>query len=398
MKANIKLGRILGVEIGLHLSWFVIALLITLSLTAQFQQQNPGWGEPVIIGLSILTAVFFFAAIILHELAHSVVAKARGLPVKSITLFALGGVAQVEKEASDAKTEFLVAIVGPLTSIAIGAICLAMTWLIGWSPLKPPDQPLPAMLAWLGYINLLLAVFNMIPGFPLDGGRVLRSVIWWLTGDPTRATRIASRTGEAVATGFIVFGILRFFGGAGFGGLWLAFIGWFLLDASRATFAQIGLLEALGGVSVADVMERDFPTIDGDCDLQTLVDKYVIRTGRRCFAVVEGGNIKGLVTLHDVTGIERERWPRTTVHQVMRPFEKLHTTAPDAPIADALEAMAREDVNQLPVASNGRFDGMVSREHIIRLLQARQELQSGRMNPETQSRRSQYVLKGRFKQ
>ncbi len=378
MKANVRLGRILGVEIGLHFSWFVIALLITLSLTAQFHQQNPQWGEPVIIGLSILTAGFFFAAIVLHELAHSVVAKARGLPVKSITLFALGGVAQVEKEASDAKTEFLVAIVGPLTSVVIGAICLILTSLIGWSPLKPPDQPLPAMLAWLGYINLLLAAFNMIPGFPLDGGRVLRAVIWWLTGNPDRATRIASRTGEVVATAFIVLGIVRFFGGAGFGGLWLAFIGWFLLDASRATYAQVGLLDALRGVSVADVMERDCPTIDGDCDLQTLVDKYVIRSGQRCFAVVESGHIIGLVTLHEVKEIERERWPRTTVHQVMRPFEKLHTTRPDTPIADALEAMARGDVNQLPVASNGRLEGFVSREHIVALVQARQELQAGR--------------------
>jgi Zn-dependent protease len=379
MKANVRLGRILGVEIGLHFSWFVIALLITLSLTAQFHQQNPQWGEPVILGLSILTAVFFFAAIVLHELSHSVVAKARGLPVKSITLFALGGVAQVEKEAPDAKTEFFVAIVGPMASVVIGAICLFLAWLIGWSPLTTPDQPLPAMLAWLGYINFLLAAFNMIPGFPLDGGRVLRAVIWRLTGSPDRATRIASRTGEVVAMGFIMLGIVRFFGGAGFGGLWLAFIGWFLLDASRAAYVQIGLQDALRGVSVADVMERDCPTIDVDCDLQTLIDKYVIRSGRRCFVVVEGVNIAGLVTLHEVKEIERERWPRTTVGQVMLPFEKLHRTSPDTPISDALEAMAREDINQLPVASNGRLEGIVSREHIIRVFQARQELQIGRV-------------------
>jgi predicted transcriptional regulator len=200
-----------------------------------------------------------------------------------------------------------------------------------------------------------------------------------------------------VATAFIVFGILRFFGGAGFGGLWLAFIGWFLLDASRATYAQISLVDALRGISVADVMERDCPTIDVDCDLQTLVDKYMIRSGQRCFAVVEGGQIAGLVTIHEVKEIERDRWPRTTVQEVMRPFEKLHTIGSNTPIAEALEAMAREDINQLLVASNGRLEGVVSREHIIRLLQARQELQAGR-NPEVQPTRSQYVLKGRFKE
>jgi CBS domain-containing protein len=249
---------------------------------------------------------------------------------------------------------------------------------MGWSPLSPPNRPLPAMLAWLGYINIALAVFNMIPGFPLDGGRVLRAIVWWLTGNQERSTRVAARLGQVVALGLIFLGIFRFFGGAGFGGLWLAFIGWFLLDASRSSYAQVSLVTALRGVLVADVMDRNCPVVSSDSDLQTLVDQYLMRTGRRCFAVVEAGKIVGLVTLHEVKEVERERWPHTTVHDVMRPLDKLHTTAPNAPLTSALEAMATQDVNQLPVTSNGHLEGVISRDRIFRLLQARSELRAGR--------------------
>jgi Zn-dependent protease len=231
MKAQIKLGRIFGVEIGLHYSWFLIALLITLSLAEQFRVNNPGWGVNLRWALAVFTAVLFFAAIVAHELSHALVAKARGLPVRSITLFALGGVAQIEKEAADAKTEFWMGIIGPITSLVIGAICLALTLALGWTPPEFPKRPLPAMLMWLGYINIGLGIFNLIPGFPLDGGRVLRGILWWMTGNAKRATMIASRVGQFIAFAFIVLGIMRFFGGAGFGGLWIAFIGWFLLNA-----------------------------------------------------------------------------------------------------------------------------------------------------------------------
>src|SRR6476469_5345962 len=216
MKAQIKLGRLFGVAIGLHYSWFIIAVLITLSLVQHFQLTNASWSSSLSWGLGVFTAVLFFGAIVAHELSHALVAKARGLPVRSITLFALGGIAQIEKEAADAKTEFWMGIIGPITSFIIGVICLAITMALGWEPPEFPRQPLSAMLMWLGYINIALAIFNMIPGFPLDGGRVLRAVVWWITGDAKRATRIASRVGQLVALGFIMLGILRFFSGAGF--------------------------------------------------------------------------------------------------------------------------------------------------------------------------------------
>jgi len=252
--------------------WF--QLLITLSLAGHFHAANADWGEGVIWALATLTSALFFAAIVAHELAHAVVARSRGLPVRSITLFALGGVAQIEKEPGDAKTEFWMAVVGPATSIVIGLVCLALTWALGWEPMTIPAAPLQAMFVWLGYVNLGLAIFNLIPGFPLDGGRVLRAIIWWAIGDARRSTRIAVRVGQAVAFGFIALGLLRFFAGAGFSALWIAFIGWFMLDAANAAYAQSGIAEKLKGARAGDVMERDCPVVDGRANLQTFVDDH----------------------------------------------------------------------------------------------------------------------------
>jgi Zn-dependent protease/predicted transcriptional regulator len=376
MRAQIKLGRIFGVEIGLHYSWFIIALLITFSLAGHFRVHNPEWGESLSWTLAVITALLFFASIVVHELSHAAVAKSRGLPVRSITLFALGGVAQIEKEATDAKTEFWMGIVGPITSFLIGVICLALALATGWKPSQFPSTPLPAMLMWLGYINVMLAVFNMIPGFPLDGGRVLRAIVWWINGDANRATKIAARVGQFVAFGFIVLGIWRFFGGAGIGGLWIAFIGWFLLVASRESYAQVAVTEGLRGVRVADVMSRDYPTVDGYSNLQTFVEEHLVRTGRRFFVVTLNGSAEGMITPNEVSGVERNRWPYTTVADVMRPLDQVRTVMLDTPVTEALEVMAREDLNQLPVVGDGGLAGFVSRAHVLQLLQTRAELQA----------------------
>src|SRR5713101_5319520 len=221
MRAQIKLFRISGIQIGLHYSWLLIAVLIVFSLAGQFAATNPQWGANIIWGVSVLTALLFFATIVIHELSHAMIAKARGLPVRSITLFALGGGAQIEKETSDAKTEFWMGIAGPITSALIGVICLSIAAGIGWTPARDHQSPWAAMLGWLGVINIALAVFNMIPGFPLDGGRVLRAILWWITADASRATRIATGVGQIIAFAFIILGLFRFFNGAGFGGLWL---------------------------------------------------------------------------------------------------------------------------------------------------------------------------------
>jgi Zn-dependent protease len=375
MRSHIRLGRLFGVELGLHYSWFLIALLIMFSLGGHFYATNPQWGKVVIWILASITGLLFFAALMAHELSHALVAKTRGLPVRSITLFALGGVARIEKEAVDPSTEFWMGIAGPITSVVIGAICLTLAWVIGWTPVETPASPLVAMFVWLGYINIALALFNMIPGFPLDGGRVLRAIVWWVTGNAHRATRIAAGLGQGVALLFIILGMLRFFAGAGFGGLWLAFIGWFLWDAARASATQAELVEGLRDVRVRDVMSHDCPTIGGQMSLQTFTEEHLLRTGQRCFAVVDDSRLAGLITPTEVKEVPRERWPSTMVAEAMRPLAQLHTIKADAPATQALEMMGREDVSQLPVTANGHIEGLISQGHLVRFLQTRAELE-----------------------
>lgn len=374
MKSNIRLGRWFGIEVGLHYSWFLIALLITLSLAGQFQESHKEWGPNVIWAVAVVTALLFFAALLAHEMSHALVARSRGLTTRAITLFALGGVAQIEKEPEDPKTEFWVGIVGPISSAVIGLVSLGLAWTAGWRISATPETPLQAMLVWLGYINLLLAAFNMIPGFPLDGGRILRAVIWWSTGDAARSTRSAARVGQAVALFFIALGIFRFFAGAGFGGLWIAFIGWFLMQAAGASYASVRLTADLKGVRVSDIMTKECTVVDGNLNVQNFVEDHLLRSGRRCFVVEQNGEIAGLVTPHEIKELERQRWPYTTLYDVMRPLDQLHTVTPATPVMEALETMGRDDVNQLPVVTGNHLDGIITRANVLQFLQTRAEL------------------------
>jgi Zn-dependent protease len=363
-----------GIEIGLHYSWFLIALLITLSLVGHFGTTRPEWGETVTWAAAIVTGALFFSALVLHELAHALTARARGLPVGAITLFALGGVSRIKGEPKDAKTEFLIGIVGPVTSAVLGLGCLLLATAFGWGLGADPSSPPLAVLVWLGYINLGLALFNMVPGYPLDGGRVVRALAWWLTGDPARATRTAARGGQAVAYAFIVVGLLRFFAGAGLGGLWIAFIGWFLLNAATASYGGVETLERLRGLRVADVMTRDCTVVEAETSLQQLVDEFVLRTGKRCFVVVDGSGVVGLITPHEVKGVPRAGWTERTVRDAMRPLAGLRTMGRESSAAEALETMTREDVHQLPVVTGGRLEGVISRGDVLRALRTREEL------------------------
>src|SRR5580700_9689789 len=374
MRSTIRLGKLFGIEIGLHYSWFVIALLITMSLASQFRESHAEWGSNVIWALSLLTALFFFVTLLAHELSHALVARARGLTTKAITLFALGGVAQIEKEPEDAKTEFLVGIVGPLSSAVIGVASLGIAWAVGWHIGATPGTPLEAMFVWLGYINLTLAAFNMIPGYPLDGGRILRSILWMTSHDVERATRMAANVGKAIALLFIAFGIFRAFGGAGFGGLWIAFIGWFLLQAATASASSVAITAGLKGVRVSDVMTADCVMLDGNMNVEQFVETYLLRSGKRCFVVQENGEVAGLVTSHEIKELDRPRWPYTTLADIMRTLDELHTVAPTTPVMEALETMGRDDVNQLPVVSGNHLDGIITRANVLHFLQTRTEL------------------------
>ena len=376
MKSQIKLGTVFGVELGLHYSWLVIALLITFSLAGQFHAENRDWNETVVWSTAILTGLLFFACLFAHELSHALVARLRGLPIHKITLFLLGGVAQMEQEAADPKTEFWMAIVGPITSAVLGIILLAFAKLSGWLPGTSALTPGTALLVWLGYINLALAAFNMIPGFPLDGGRVLRAIVWWATGNVERSTRAAARVGQAIAVIFIGFGIFRFFEGAGLGGLWLAFIGWFLLQAASATYLQVRTGTLLAGLQVKDLMSEDYETVSPNLSLQEFVNQRLMRTGRRCFLVMENGQLLGMITANELRGLDSASWPLKRVGDVMRSADTIHFASPDMSVQAALEIMGREDVHQLPVLFNGQLQGVITRAHVVQVLQSRSELSS----------------------
>ena len=369
MRSQIRLGKVFGIQIGLHYSWFLIALLIVFSLNAQFHVANPAWTPGMVLGLALATAVLFFVSLLLHELAHSLVAQAHGIPVREITLFALGGVSQIEGESPDAKTEFQIAIVGPLTSAVIGLLCVGAVFV-----LPRVVTPLTAMLTWLGYINFGLAAFNLVPGYPLDGGRVLRSLLWWKSGDAERATRTAAITGQVVGGLFVALGIVQSFFGASFGGLWIVFIGWYLIQAAGETRRQAGFKRAFENVRVSDIMSHDCATVDGRQSVQDLVERLV-KSGRRCFVVMDDGHVAGLVTPHEIRQVSRSQWPVTLVDSVMRPLEGLHAVPPDTPLGNALELMARENVNQLPIMFNSHLEGVLSRAEVVNYLQTRAELE-----------------------
>lgn len=374
MKSQIKLGRIFGIEIGLHYSWLIIAVLISLSLAQYFSESHSHWSSGTIWTTAIVTAILFFVSIVLHELSHASVARARNIPVRSITLFALGGVAQIEGEAPDGKTEFWMGIVGPITSAGIGLLCLAIAYMLGWVPGTDAGSPAMATLVWLGYINISLAIFNMLPGFPMDGGRILRGIIWTVTGNSEKATRIASLAGQFVAFALIIFGLFTFFGGSGLSGLWLAFIGWFLMNAARASYAQVQITEDLRGVKVGDLMSGGYPAVDSRMDLRTLVDEHLLKTGQNFFVVVENDVPVGLITTREIGTIEQKLWPFKSVAEVMTPIDQIDTVDPNTPAAEALEIIGREDMSQLPVISGGRLQGFFSRDRILQYLVARKEL------------------------
>ena len=374
MQPSVIIGRLAGIQIGLHYSWILIAVLLAGSFVGYFYETNPNWHPRVIWSAAFVITLLFFGSIVLHELAHAMVAKAFGMPVRTITLFALGGVANIEREAATPKAEFWMGIAGPIMSGAIGwaAAALASRW--GQQTVSALMSPPVAVLVSLSSLNFMLAVFNMIPGFPLDGGRVLRAAVWWIAGDGDGATRLSARVGQGVALGLFAFGVWQFLAVDGIGGVWLALLGWFLLDAATASHTHVEILAGLRGLRVGDVMSNECSRVPSDTSVERFADDYVLRTGERCYVVEEQGTITGLITPSDLKQVDRSRWAETTVGALKRPLHQLRTVSPDTPVVQALETMGREDVNQLPVMSAGRIEGVLSRGHILQLLRARLEL------------------------
>jgi Zn-dependent protease/predicted transcriptional regulator len=366
---RLTIAWIWGIPISVHVSWLLVFALVAGSLAAgYFPERQPGWGAATRWVLGALTSLAFFASVLVHELGHSRVALRHGIPIRGITLFVFGGVAQIGREPGSPGAEFRIAIAGPLTSLALAAIFGGVGTVGGSMALVS----VPAL--WLARINLAVALFNLLPGFPLDGGRVLRAAVWAWTGSFDRANRAAAASGEVLALVLIGVGTLRAMGGDVAGGIWIALIGWFLHSAVMAGRAEAGLRGLLRGATVRQAMARDCPSVAPGLTLERLVSEEVLGAGRRCFVVAEDGKLRGLLTLHEVKGVPRDRWDRVTVDEVMQPAQALATVAQEEDLLVALEKMDDAKVAQLPVVDEGRWLGILDREHILHYMRVRAEL------------------------
>jgi Zn-dependent protease len=371
MEANIKLGKIWGIPLGLHISWFLIFGLVTWSLAEGYLPgEYPRLSQAAYWLMGATTSLLFFGSVLLHELGHSFFALRNEIPVRSITLFIFGGVAQIGRDPRTPGAEFRIAIAGPLTSLGLAGIFGAFWFFNQGNPY------LGAPSLWLGRINLILGVFNMIPGFPLDGGRVLRAIMWKISGNFQRATQAASVSGQMVAFAFIVFGMFAIFAGNLFNGIWLVFIGWFLQNAAASSYAQANLRQMLGDVTVAQVMQTEPPRVPGRISLEQLVEERVLTGAQRYFFVDENGWLQGLLTLKDITAVPRNAWGRTLAQEAMVPLERLVQVRPEMKVLEALQAMDDANVAQVPVIEAGRMVGLLTREQILRYVRVLGEIGS----------------------
>jgi Zn-dependent protease len=373
---SIPLGRILGIRIGLDYSWFVIFALLTWMLAdSYYPDEFKNW-PPFLYWLTgAVTAIMLFVSVLLHELGHSVVALRYGIPVRSITLFLFGGVAEIGAEPPSAVAEFFIAIAGPLVSLALAILFHAV------QPLTAGIEPLLGLTKYLAYINMALVLFNLIPGYPLDGGRVFRAIVWAITGDMGRSTLIAANVGRLFAFMFIFAGVWQIFSGNLGGGLWIAFIGWFLDNAASVQIQQVTFRGLLAGHRVAEAMSTHCAIVPEDLTLQRLVDEQVLGSGQRSFLVHRGDQTLGLITLHRVKEVPRHEWPTTSTAKAMLPFEQLQCVDPDTELWSALQKMDRNGFNQMPVIRDQRVIGMLNREDVITFLATLQEFGTSPARP-----------------
>lgn len=385
MRNGFHIGRLFGINIYVDWSWLLIFLLVAWNLATQFVQVHPTWGAGLTWGLAIVAALLFFASVLAHELAHSIVAQAQGIPVRNITLFLFGGVSNIQQEPHSPRAEFLLAIVGPVTSLVIGVICLLAAGLFAPLPANAAMNPglvlaaltpLTTVLLWLGPINIILGVFNLLPGFPLDGGRVLRAILWGATGNFRMATRWAAGVGQGFAWLLIFTGIAMTFGvqvpflGTGLvGGLWLAFIGWFMSSAARQSYQQVAVHDMLEGVPAARLMRANVPVVPPRISVGDLVHRYVMGTDERAFPVLDGDRLVGLVTLEDIRKVAREDWDIRTAAEIMTPADQLAVVQPQDDASAALDKLMERDIHQVPVMSSGHLVGLVRSSDIMRWLQ-----------------------------
>lgn len=365
---GVKIGRIAGIDILVHPSWFLILALLTWSLSeGLFLEEHPEWEPAAGWAAGFATSLLLFGSLLLHEFSHCVMARRRGLDVKSITLFIFGGVSTLKGEPNAPADEFRIAIVGPATSFALAGL-FAVAGLALW------DTGADTAAFYLAAINALLGIFNLLPGFPLDGGRLLRAALWARSGSLFAATRTAAQAGGVVAFVLMGSGVLIALAGAFLSGIWLIVIGWFLRSQADASYSQLVSRDVFEKTPIATVMETDYHAVYPQTDLLTLLHAYVLQYHTRYYPVSVDGDFRGLVSVSDFGKFPREEWAQRTVAEAMTPAHRLHTLARDDSLNRAVELMAAGSVNQLPVLEDGRLLGFVTRAGIIRVMQVRQEV------------------------
>lgn len=366
---GIKIGHIYGIEIRLDFSWFIIFTFFSWTLAAfYFPHHYPHWSMQLNWAMGILASLFLFTSVLLHELSHSLVAKKHGEEVKTITLFILGGVAQMAKEPPTPYAEFTMAIAGPLASFALGVLFLGLWWL-----LRPFSEPLTALTKYLAIINFILGTFNLLPGFPMDGGRVLRAIVWKTTGNLRRATHLAAKVGQIVASIFIFFGLFQILAGLWLNGFWFMFIGWFLYQASLKSYQQVLFKDLLQGIKAKDLMTHGFVTVTPGTPLKTLVEDYILKKGQRAFIVTDNGEIAGIICLEDVKKVSPENWAEIPVANIMTPKVRLEMVSLEDDAVTILQRLTARDIHQVPVVKDNQVVGIITRNDLLRWMQVRME-------------------------
>lgn len=378
MPGSILVARILGIDIRIHLSWFLIFGLVLFTLSDSFLPAvRPAWSDEKTLLVAAIAAFLFFGSVLAHELAHAIVARAYKMPVSSITLFLLGGVANLAKEPPSARAEFLMAIAGPAMSLVIGGLGLGLAAVVGANiGTFFLLDPVEVVASYIGVINLALAIFNMIPGFPLDGGRVLRSIVWAFAGDRAKSTRIAARGGQLVAVLLFVAGIARsFIDGDAFSGVWMALIAYFLYTAASSSLEQERIAASVAGVRVSDVMTTTFRAVPAGVRLEELVDQHVLPFNARAVAVVGADAIlRGMVSIADLRKVPQKDWPLTPVEAIMTHAKELPEISPTSRLLTAIERFAGSELPALPVVEDGRLVGMLEREAVLTHVRMREML------------------------
>jgi Zn-dependent protease len=372
MQGSFRLFRIAGVDIEIHWSWLLVFVILTWTLAAGlFDEEFTGWTQTERWVAASATSIVFFGSVLAHELSHSIVANRLGIPVRRITLFVFGGVSHLEDESRTPREEFLIAIAGPAASFLIAALLGAL-----WVALSPIREPAAVAAGYLAVANAVIGVFNLIPGFPLDGGRVLRAPLWRITNGLLRATRIASWVGTLVAYGLMALGIVvMVLTGEIFSGVWLIFIGWFLRNAAESSYQQVLMRHLLSAVPVRSLLDRSYEWVDPYMTLQTLLDEHILTRSARYFAVTGGRpGLGGVIALKDVQRFPKAAWPSTSVHQAMTSADRLPVISPDVSLDEALQLMRKHNTHQLPVMEGDTLLGFVTRANIMRAVQLRVEL------------------------